>query len=177
MDSETLKSLEAKYWEGRTSSEEDRALMTHASRPGSVLSEEIRHLMGAISEVKSVELGSDFDDAFWAKAEGNVQSKPLVLRMAVAFRYAAAILVAALLGLVLWLSLGAPKDTGQGGGAQQITAIDTYDDPEKAFEETKKALLLVSQKFNKGAEPVGEIKRFHTMQMSIAAESEDQEKK
>ncbi|MFH1319538.1 MAG: hypothetical protein ABII90_02640 [Bacteroidota bacterium] len=44
---------------------------------------------------------------------------------------------------------------------------NTYDDPERAYFETKKALLMVSEKFNKGIKNVNKISKFHQAQELI----------
>lgn len=169
MDSEAIKLLEAKYWEGLTSTEEDRLLMTLASKPESGLSQDLRYLMTAISEAKSAELEPGFEEAFWKAVDSKPQAKSVQFHMPIAFRYAAAVVMAIGIGALLWYSSGTPTDLDPAVGRSQLSVVDTYDDPQKAFEETKKALLMVSQKFNKGVKPVGEIKRFHDLQMSVSA--------
>jgi hypothetical protein len=46
--------------------------------------------------------------------------------------------------------------------AQNNTLKDTYSDPRLAYLETQKALLLISQKMNKGMEPLANISKINT---------------
>lgn len=48
---------------------------------------------------------------------------------------------------------------------------DTFDDPEKALEQTKKALLLVSEKWNKGKANVGRLSEFNKAEKIIRNEN------
>lgn len=48
---------------------------------------------------------------------------------------------------------------------------DTFKDPEKAFEETKKALLLVSEKWNKGKNNITKLSEFNKAEKIIRNEN------
>jgi hypothetical protein len=167
MDSNTLKVLEEKYWAGKTSLEEERFLKSAAAQGQSGLSNELKGLLGSVESAFDHELGPDFDKAFWNRVETPVIKRPFILQFASVLKYAAAIAIAVGIAAVVW-SLVNSSESDLVNTSAEISAVDTYDDPEKAFEEAKKALALASEKFNKGAKPMGEIKRFHTTQMSIA---------
>jgi hypothetical protein len=48
-----------------------------------------------------------------------------------------------------------------------IAETDTYEDPEKAFEETKRALLLISSKLNGTSEYASEFSKFEKSQSTL----------
>ncbi len=50
---------------------------------------------------------------------------------------------------------------------QTALVEDTFEDPQKAFEETKKALMLISSKFNKGKAEVEKMAVFHTVEKKV----------
>src|SRR5690606_35214823 len=51
--------------------------------------------------------------------------------------------------------------------------VDTYDDPKLAFEETKKALLMISKSFGTAEEQAKKINLFNEAQKEIKGEEED----
>jgi hypothetical protein len=55
--------------------------------------------------------------------------------------------------------------------------VDTYSDPKLAFEETKKALLLISQSFGKAEKQARKINMFNEAQEEIKKEKPSQEQK
>jgi hypothetical protein len=54
--------------------------------------------------------------------------------------------------------------------AVQQTEQDTFDDPQKAYEETRKALLLVSVQLNKGKSYAGEIRKINEAEALVRQE-------
>ena len=174
MDRARLAYLEKRYWEGKTSLEEENELKTAALSGSDEVSASLIGIFEVTSLAHNVALDDDFDAAFWQKA--GVQNKDnqvaRVFTLSVFMRYAAIGII--LLGIsgVIWtliLKDDHPEEVAQ----TEVLNVDTYDDPQVAFEETKKALMYASQKLNEGSKPLGEIKRFYNAKMSIAGMSAD----
>ncbi len=165
MDSERLIRLEEKYWAGETSIDEEQVLESAALNDSAVLTPELKRLYSSVHSVKDLELGEDFDAAFWNRVEKPRKGSYRVLQFASLLKYAAVGIITIGISLVLWNIIdGDGQDSTQ---ENLVVNIDTFESPEAAFEETKRALLFASEKLNKGTEPVQEIKRFHTTKMSI----------
>jgi hypothetical protein len=57
---------------------------------------------------------------------------------------------------------------------QQV--VDTYDDPQLAFEETKKALLMISKSFGKAENQAKKINMFNEAQEEIQKKEKEKNK-
>lgn len=164
MDNRDLELLELKYWAGETTLPEEEVLQRAARAGSEGLSVDYKRLVGLADQSREAELDPAFEAEFWARVEGGKSSGARIFTIAHFIRYAAVGIVLVALGLGIWDIIS--EDHLPEG--QLISAVeDTYESPEQAFEEAKKALLFASQKLNKGAAPVEEIKRFHTTKMSI----------
>ena len=165
MDGARLKYLERKYWEGNTSLEEENELKNAVDSGIDDVSPSLISVFKSTAELHNVSLDDDFDTAFWRKAEGD-NNQARVFTLSLFMRYAAVGII--LLGIsgVIW-TLILKDDSEQNVAQTEFINVDTYDDPEIAFEETKKALMYASQKLNEGKKPLGEIKRFYNAKMSI----------
>jgi hypothetical protein len=53
---------------------------------------------------------------------------------------------------------------------REVVAVDTYQDPEQALEETKKALLFISTQLNKGQVYTSEFAKFNESQEKLKQE-------
>ena len=60
-----------------------------------------------------------------------------------------------------------------GGVANPPEVVDTYDDPKMAFEETKKALMMISKSFGTAEEQAKKINLFNKAQEEIQNKKED----
>lgn len=173
MDRARLRYLEKKYWGGKTSLEEENELKSAVRSGSSEVSGSLISVFNSSSQLHAVGLDDDFDSAFWQKAKvQNSDKQARVFTLSMFMRYAAVgIILLGISGVIWTLAL---KDNHQEEVAQtEFIKVDTYDDPEIAFEETKKALMYASQKLNEGQKPLGEIKRFYNAKMSIAGMSAD----
>ncbi len=170
MENRELQRLEMKYWAGETTLPEEEVLQREARAGSHALSADYKRLVGHADESRQIELDPGFEDAFWARVDSSEPSIKRIFTTAHFIRYAAVGIILVGLGLGMWdIFSGDQLQEGQ-----LITAVDdTYDSPEQAFEEAKKALMFASQKLNKGVEPVEEIKRFHTTKMSITGQPAD----
>jgi hypothetical protein len=158
MDLKKLELLIDKYYKGSTTLEEEEALkkhfssMTDSNDPDSVY---FRFLHEA--SIKNPP-GDDFDEKIMgliSEQESVPQKKNVILK----YWYLAA-------SFVLMIGLGyAYRDVLVPSKPQiQIVETDTWEDPQKAFEETKKALLMLSSNLNKGETYVAEFSKFEQSQ-------------
>ena len=166
MDIRRNEFLEKKYWEGSSTLEEEQEIRQAVLENAPGFSTEIKTLFN-ISGVKSeVELDDGFDATFWEKASGT-ESKSAVWNVSLFMRYAAAGIILFGLTMALWnllLNNGPMKPAP----ITEISQVDTYTDPQVAFEETKRALTFAASRLNKGKEPITEIKRFYDARVSIS---------
>ncbi len=172
MDSNRIQVLEEKYWKGETSLAEEQELKRYVRDNGEDVSKSLADVFSAASKSDEPTLGRDFDDAFWDAVSGNSGGRSRNFQSFHFMRYAATGII------ILGLSIGfyAVIDWEEKPSETVVlsTADDTFADPEKAFEETKRALFFASQKLNQGVQPVSEIKRFHHSQMSITGADHSQ---
>lgn len=173
MDSNRLKLLEKRYWAGESSLDEEQELK-EAIRDGvHGASEQLVSLFQEIKQNKDQSLDANFDSEFWQKATNEKDNGGArIFTLSLFMRYAAVGVILFGITFALWSII--MKDENVPAIAQtKITANDTFDDPQVAFEETKKALMFASEKLNKGKEPIKEIKRFYNAKMSIAGMQTD----
>jgi uncharacterized protein HemX len=169
-----LKTLAAKYWQGETTLEEEEEIRRAARETPEFLSSCLVDLFLALDTESSraPTLDNSFDERFWAEAEED-DPKVIGINFSPQFiiRAAAAAVVVVAMGLGLWYGL----EEQNGSDVENRTAStlsDTYEDPEVAFEEAKKALSFASSKLNRGAEPITRIKKFHQATLSVTGESQ-----
>jgi hypothetical protein len=158
MDLKKLELLIDKYYKGSTTLEEEEALKKHFSSmtdledPDSIY---FRFLREASTKNPP---GDDFDEkiiGLISEKESVPQKKNVILK----YWYLAASFVL-LIGLAY-----AFRDVLTPVEPQiQIVETDTFEDPQKAFEETKKALLILSSNLNKGETYVAEFSKFEQSQ-------------
>ncbi len=158
MDLKKLELLIDKYYKGSTTLAEEEALKKHFSSmtdmedPDSVYFRFLRE-----ASIKSSP-GDDFDEKIMgliSQKESVPQKKNVISK----YWYLAA-------SFVLMIGLGyAYRDVLIPSKPQiQIADTDTWEDPQKAFEETKKALLMLSSNLNKGETYVAEFSKFEQSQ-------------
>ncbi len=148
-----------KYWEGKTTLDEENWLKEHVDWDGSKSGSEIyfNHLKNK-SEEKITD--GDFDKQVLDQI--NQQKTKTRSFPGNYWRVAAAFILLITAGIVLnKLTPDKPREKLTGN---EIVIVDTYDDPEKAYEETKKALMFLSGKLNEGAAYTLEIKKFNESQ-------------
>ena len=158
MDSERLEELLEKYWKCETSVEEEQQLQTyfrHTPVPDGL--KETAALFNYFEAQKSKEVS----DIAFEKSVLRKISAPRGRMAALIFntmRIAAGIVV---LVLAVWLvRMEVRKST-------PVQMTDTYDDPKMAFEETKKALMMISRSFSTAEEQAKKINLFNEAQKEI----------
>lgn len=171
MDHKRLKALEEKYWSGQTDSGEEELLKKLALQNADGLSSEFKDLMAAASDLSELQLPVGFDDSFWQKADrkGRGGGKLLYMHSFSSMRsIAAAIAILLTVSGSIYLATRYVGMNDNQSSTASNASEDTFQDPEEAYEATRKALLMVSSRFNEAEKPVSEIKRFHQSTMSIS---------
>jgi len=137
MDEDKIRELLDKYWEGDTSLEEEQELKSYFA--SSQVSDEFAPftpLFLFFEEEKRIEMESPVAHPPVEKKGGNIISIKWLINIA-----ASVAVVVAMFFIVRNFSPQQPD---------QYAFEDTYESPEEAYAEVKKALLYVSSKMNKG---------------------------
>jgi len=167
MDSNRIEELLKKYWECETSLEEEQMLVDYFNS-GAVPQQfkETSVLFQYFQHQKKKSLSDSFDGYSVTKTEEkkkNRQSSWVYNSL----RIAAGI---AVLMIAIWFVRSEIRKTIP----QEM--VDTYDDPQLAFEETKKALLIISKGFGTAEEQAKKINLFNEAQQQIEGKSNEENK-
>lgn len=157
---ENLKHIEElleKYYNGETSLEEERKLhwyfQTHEIpmhlRPDAEI---FRYHYKRTREEASPELSDKL-----SKLVDEQDKKSRFIIPVRSIRWISGIAASILILLSLWIGIG--RDTIQQRHPGKFA--DTFDDPQLAYLETKKALLLVSEKLNTGTKELQHLKKYN----------------
>lgn len=164
MDSEKIKELLNKYWNCETTLEEEAQLRTYFrnnSIPESL--NDTANLFRFFDEQKAASITDiSFEKHVMKKispAKNRVRS--LIFN---SMRIAAGIVV---LVLAVWLVRMEIRKS------DPVEMEDTYDDPKIAFEETKKALMMISRSFSTAEEQAKKINLFNEAQEDIQKKNPD----
>ncbi len=166
MDSENIDKLLEKYWNGETSLEEEEALKAHfRTSPIPESLKETAALFRYFEERRQKELtDNSFDKQVLQKLRRPKARTTTLLYNSM--RIAAGIVV---LILAVWLvRLEVRRSTPP-------EFADTYSDPGKAFEETKKALMMISRSFSTAEEQAKKINLFNEAQQEIRTRGSETE--
>lgn len=171
MDLDRIEQLLARYWECETSLEEEKELKEFFNS-GDVPAkwQSVAPLFRYYEEEKRQgQLDGLFDEQVLAQLKVEEVEKELpaakkgrVVRLFYDIaKVAAVILIVATAGYYIRDEYINKKDQ------MDPYISDTFEDPKVAFEETKKALLLISKNFNKGRKEVQKIGAFNEAQEKI----------
>ena len=157
MDLKQVEQLLSKYWEGETSLSEEKQLQqffSYGEVPAHLLV--YRDLFVAQEITLNPDLGLDFDREILDKIEVKENSTRWNF-----MRIAA-------VGLILIvMSIGLFK-LDSTTNSQPIAQEDTFNDPEEALAETKKAFAIMSVAFNKGQQPVMNMAKLDKTNQKVA---------
>jgi len=159
------KELEKKYWAGETNLIEESALVKAVNDHPGLFSSELKSVFKARVATNNLELDDDFESEFWQKVDGKSGSKNFIFSDFT--KYAAVGILLIGLGYALTKIFQPEPSVTQADVAEVNSMEDTYDSPEMAFEEAKKALMMASGKLNEGQEKIKEIKRFHHAKVTV----------
>lgn len=160
MNSKAAEAILKKYWAGETSREEELALKAFFAAKGSAHKDAayFNYLQKKASETS---LGEAFDMEILNKLnQPALTPQPKISSI----RYW---LVAASLALIVSLGIIFKDQIFTTDAPPVLVQADTYDDPEKALEETKKALLFLSSKLNESGEYAGRFSKFEQSRETI----------
>jgi hypothetical protein len=168
MDSKRIEELLKKYWNCESSLEEEQQLRQYFR--GSQVPEQWRetaNLFRYFEENKKKALTDvAFDHDVLAKVRQPEKGRMASLVRS-SMRIAAGI---AVLTVAFWfVKTEIRKSTPQ-------DIVDTYDDPKLAFEETKKALMMISKSFGTAEEQTRKINLFNEAQEGIHKKTEVKQK-
>ena len=157
MELKQVEQLLSKYWEGETSLSEEKQLQqffSYGEVPAHLLV--YRDLFVAQEITLNPDLGLDFDREILDKIEVKENSTRWNF-----MRIAA-------VGLILIvMSIGLFK-LDSTTNSQPIAQEDTFNDPEEALAETKKAFAIMSVAFNKGQQPVMNMAKLDKTNQKVA---------
>lgn len=159
MDSNRIEELLNKYWNCETSLEEEQQLRMYfqtAHVPEQL--KEAATLFRYFENQKKNSLNDDGFDSVVLKNINQTKNKSRSL-------FYNAMRIAAGIGLLLvavWFIRFEVRKTNP------PLAVDTFEDPKLAFEETKKALLMISKSFGKAEVEVKKINMFNEAQEEIS---------
>lgn len=145
MDLKQVENILEKYWEGTSSLEEEmllRDFFSYGEVPDHLVVYKEVFLTNEIP--LNPALGKNFDDELLSKiVEAPKESSRWTM-----FKIAA-------IGLVLII---ASISVFKADTEKQVSAEDTFSNPEEALAETKKAFILIAEAMNKGEQPVQNLK-------------------
>lgn len=157
MDSERINILLQKYWNCQTTLEEEQELKAYFKQHSPEAFKDTAVLFQYFNEQKQKHLA---DVSFESRLMRQLGRPKAVTRTLVynAMRIAAGIIVVV---MAVWLvRMEVRKIT-------PVEVTDTYDDPKMAFEETKKALMMISRSFSTAEEQARKINLFNEAQKEL----------
>jgi len=169
MDSNKIEELLKKYWACETSLEEEQQLQTYFK--SGEIPEQLKDTAALFQYFDQSKKKSLNDSAFEQRVLSQVAqpAKGKVIRLVYnTMRIAAG--VAVLMAAIWFVRKEVRTTTPQ-------AVVDTYDDPQLAFEETKKALLMISKSFGKAEEQAKKINMFNEAQEEIQKDRNKETKK
>ncbi|MFN3840076.1 MAG: hypothetical protein ACK4RF_05145 [Cyclobacteriaceae bacterium] len=165
MDSNQLDELLKKYWACETSLEEEeqlRAYFRGGSVPGELTG--TANLFRYFEAQKRGTLSDNFDALFLKRVNETapVKSGKVNTLISYSLRIAAGVAVLVMAVFLVRQELRKPESVAVNG-----ELVDTFDDPQKAFEETKKALEIISKGFARAEQQARKINTFNEAQEKI----------
>jgi hypothetical protein len=165
MDSRKIDELLKKYWECETSLDEEQQLRQHFEG-GNIPDEhkEAAALFRYFATNKKKSMGEEAFNLSSLHAQRNPDRGKVIHLLYNTMRIAAGV---AVLMVAVWF---VRKEIHK---ANPVAMEDTYSDPKLAFEETKKALMMISKGFTKAEQETRKINLFNEAQENIQKEDTD----
>ena len=161
MDSNRLKELLGRYWNGESTLEEEQQLRDHFST--SEIPEELKETAALFKYFEQSKKKSLTDISFDRTIVEKIH-KPAAAKGRVASIVFNAMKIAAGIA-VLMVAIWFVRTEVRQSTPQEV--VDTYDDPKMAFEETKKALLMISKSFGSAEKQAKKINMFNDAKEEI----------
>lgn len=156
MEPGRLKELLERYWQGETTLEEEAELKKYFNSEISAGENSADALFRYLQEEQKVSLSKSFDE--------RIQESIITRKQPVRWLYPLVKIAAALLitfsVLYFFVSNRKPRTIA-------FNETDTYDDPQQAYLETRKALLLISNHLNAGKDYIDEVGRLNKAEQLI----------
>jgi len=171
MDSKNIEALLEKYWNAETTLEQEqelRAFFQSANVPENL--KDAATLFRYFEAEKSKKLNENFDAVVTKKIQQRHDGK--IVQMTNWFRVAR--IAAGIVVVVASVYLIAKDARNRDSATKEIT--DTESDPKLAFEETKKALLMISKNFNKAQREASKINLLNEAEQKIQRKPAESEK-
>ncbi len=166
MELTDIEKLLDKYWNGDTTVEEEQLLQRYFSEervPDHL--EGVATLFQTFSADRQFkQLDDDFDEALIRDIEKTEKQFSFKNWLSVAA------VITLLIVSALWVKDMLPEQTQPVTTGSQRIEVDTYKDPQLAYEQTKEALLLISSMMNKGTKQVEKLEKFHEAQKTVKTE-------
>lgn len=171
MDSKHIELLLEKYWNCETSLEEEKELRDYfggAGIPDQL--KETSELFRYFEAEKKKSLNESFDAAVTKQIRQRQGGKIIKMFSLVQIsRIAAGVLVVVAATYFI-------RQEVRKAYPEPVAMEDTYTDPKIAFEETKKALMMISKSFGKAKGEAGKIKMFNEAEKKIQGKETEEEK-
>ena len=167
MDFDRIERLLQRYWEGESSLEEEKELRDFFGQPEVPAKwKSTQLLFNYFNQERDVKLDSFFDE----KVIAQVEDPPDISRGKVRRLLYDLVRVAAV-GLILVTATYFVREQYL-KQKDDPYMVDTFENPKEAFEETKKALLMISKNFNKGRKEAKKVGAFNDAQEKVKSENE-----
>jgi hypothetical protein len=163
MDSKKIEELLQKYWDCETSLEEEQQLREYFHQQNVPEQwKETAALFHYFEQQKSKAVNEQFEKTVLGqikKPQGKVTN---LVQTSLRIAAGVAVLVAA----IFFVRQELKKD-------EPVAMEDTFDDPQKALEETKKALLMISKGFGRGEQQAKKINMLNEAKDKIQTKQKD----
>jgi hypothetical protein len=159
MNSKKAEALLKKYWEGETDQHEEMELKQFFSSGKGHAHPDAEYFMYLRRKNAENPLDSKFDEEFLGLIGHTSTAEKSIAGFSMRYWY-----VAASLALLLSFGIVFHQEIFKTDAPQPIVQADTFEDPEKAFEETKKALLFLSSRLNQSNEYASQFSKFEKSQ-------------
>lgn len=168
MDSKRLEELLQRYWEAETSLEEEQELRNYfCNEPIPAQWKEASTLFHYFEKQRQLTVRGNFEDSVVSRI--NAPKGRMMTLVQISLRIAAG--VAVVLAAIFFVRQEIRKESNE------LVFEDTYDDPQKALEETKKALLMISKGFGKAEAQARKINMLNEAQDKLKSKPEEETKK
>lgn len=161
MDYSEIRQLMQKYWEAETTSEEEALLRQFFAQPPASLPDDL----------KDASLLFDFwaeeaerkmpEDPAWEEDPGNHPHQGATgtrtIRMVRMWKYAAAVVIL-MIGVFAFWQIRHARSLKT---ARTAFYTDTYQDPEKAYEATRKVLMMMADNLNMGKQEMQKLSKYN----------------
>ncbi|MEM7370379.1 MAG: hypothetical protein AAF587_17350 [Bacteroidota bacterium] len=163
MESHILNQLAEKFWEGKSTEQEEQQLKESLLQ--GPVPPELNSLAEYLQSLEAYRSATTLDQEFDAQMLAKIQP-PAPVR---SLKSGWAMLTKIAAGIVLLLGMAWGIQTMTQPQEEEIVSefVDTFEDSEIAYQEVKKALLIVSANMNEGLEHAELLGEFHKVKSEV----------